>query len=782
MSARCNPRLVRGLRLAARTASLGVLALGASMLLGWLFGLPALRKLPSPWAMHPLTSLTFLLLGGSFWLQQRETPEGRSVRWSRVLALLTVALAVCELAGHLSGANVESFLHRAPLGRFLPEGLMAPNTALAMVFMGVSLLLLASTLPRFHQLAQGLAIATLVVAFLPAVGYLFQIATFTRIRAGYNPMAASSAVAFLLAATAVLASRPERAFMALLCSDRLGGRMLRRLLPALVLAPILLGLLSIWAQRAWGFDAPFGIGLMVTGLVVFTTSLLWWHSTMFERLEAALSESETKLRTLIDTSPDVIMIRDREGRYLLANPSFGRMVGRPVSEILGRTDDALFEPTTARRIRDHDRSVIASESPVSYEIAIRTPAGEDRTYDSSKYPYYAPDGTLIGVIAISRDITERKRIEEALQESEQRIRAVLENSPVFLFSVDMRGRVLLAKGKGLETLALSASEVAGHDITEAFHAFPAFGEAYRRALSGESFRASLDVSESAFDVWFTPLRGDGDSRIIGVIGVATDVTERKRLEAQLRAQYEKLKELDKLKGDFVNAVSHDLRTPLTSILGYAEFLEDEIGGALTAQQQEFVSQIAKSTKRLEGMVNDLLDFARLDAGTFRLHCEDADLVGRVRDLVDSLRPQAEEHGLTLQLELPRGPLMRVLDPQRIDRVLANLIGNALKFTPEGGRVVVSLAEDGEGLLCEVADTGIGIAPEDLPKLFQRFSQLEAGARMKSGTGLGLSISKAQVEAHGGRIGVRSVPGKGSTFWFRLPRGVPAPCRREPRAS
>ena len=260
------------------------------------------------------------------------------------------------------------------------------------------------------------------------------------------------------------------------------------------------------------------------------------------------------------------------------------------------------------------------------------------------------------------------------------------------------------------------------------------------------------------------------------------MTERKRLEAQLRAQYEKLKELDKLKGDFVNAVSHDLRTPLTSILGYAEFLEDEIGGALTAQQQEFVSQIAKSTKRLEGMVNDLLDFARLDAGTFRLHCEDADLVGRVRDLVDSLRPQAEEHGLTLQLELPRGPLMRVLDPQRIDRVLANLIGNALKFTPEGGRIVVSLAEDGEGLLCEVADTGIGIAPEDLPKLFQRFSQLEAGARMKSGTGLGLSISKAQVEAHGGRIGVRSVPGKGSTFWFRLPRGVPAPCRREPRAS
>ncbi|MNK52927.1 Alkaline phosphatase synthesis sensor protein PhoR [compost metagenome] len=663
MSARCNPRYVRGLHLAARIASLGVLALGAVMLTGWLIGHPALRDLPSAWAMHPLTALTFLLLGGASWLQQGEPVSERSMCWGRAMALLAVVLASCELTGHLSGASVENWLHRAPLGRFLPEGLMAPNTALAMVFMGVSLLLLPSTFPRLCRLAQTMAIAAMVVAFLPAVGYLFQIATFTRLRAGYNPMAATSALGFLFAGAAVLASHPERTFMALLCSDRLGGRMLRRLLPALVLAPILLGLLGIWAQRAWGFDAPFGIGLMVTGLVVFTTSLLWWHSSIFERLEAALSDSETKLRTLIDASPDVIMIRDREGRYLLANPAFGRMVGLPLSGILGRTDDAIFEPATARRIQEHDRRVIASESPLSDEIAIRTPAREDRIYDSSKYPYYAPDGTLSGVMAISRDITERKR-----------------------------------------------------------------------------------------------------------------------LEAQLRGQYEKLKELDKLKGDFVNAVSHDLRSPLTSILGYAEFLEDEIGGALTLQQQEFVSQIEKSTKRLEGMVTDLLDFARLDAGTFRLHCEEADLVGRIRDLVDSLRPQAEEHRLTLQTELPGEPLMRVLDPQRIDRVLANLIGNALKFTPEGGRILVKLAEDGEGLLCEVTDTGIGIAPEDLPKLFQRFTQLEAGARMKAGTGLGLSISKAQVEAHGGWIGVRSAPGKGSTFWFRLPYGVPPQCRRESRAS
>jgi PAS domain S-box-containing protein len=261
-------------------------------------------------------------------------------------------------------------------------------------------------------------------------------------------------------------------------------------------------------------------------------------------------------------------------------------------------------------------------------------------------------------------------------------------------------------------------------------------------------------------------------------GTLVDITERKEAEHErarllIREQATQVelaaaKELDRLKDQFVNAVSHDLRTPLTSIKGYAEFLEDELGGPLTPQQGEFVQQIEMGAKRLERLVNDLLDFARLEAGTFHLNFEDADLGQKVQDIIQSLRPQAEDARLKLEAVLPATPLVARMDPQRVEQVLSNLIGNALKFTPEGGRIEVRARIEGEHLLCEVEDTGEGIAPEDLPRLFQRFGQLESGTKKKGGTGLGLSISKTIIDAHGGHIGVRSQKGVGSTFWFTLP--------------
>ncbi len=238
--------------------------------------------------------------------------------------------------------------------------------------------------------------------------------------------------------------------------------------------------------------------------------------------------------------------------------------------------------------------------------------------------------------------------------------------------------------------------------------------------------------------------------------------------AELEAAYEHLKELDRLKSNFVNSVTHELRTPLTSIIGYTEFLEDEIGGPVTPMQREFVTQIERGARRLEYLLNDLLDFARLEAGTFKLRLESASFSDKVREVVESLKPQVDEARLRLEVSLPEEPLILRMDPQRIGQVLINLLGNALKFTPAEGRIQVRARLEQERLLCEVEDTGPGIAPEDIPKLFQRFRQLDAGVSKGKGTGLGLSISKALVEAHGGAIGVRSELGKGSTFWFELP--------------
>ncbi len=241
-----------------------------------------------------------------------------------------------------------------------------------------------------------------------------------------------------------------------------------------------------------------------------------------------------------------------------------------------------------------------------------------------------------------------------------------------------------------------------------------------------------------------------------------------REEQAAQAEAAALKNLDRLRTQFVNAVSHELRIPLTTIIGYVEFLEDELGGPLTDRQAEFVGQVRQGAVRLARLVDDLLDFARIEAGTFSLRVETTDFGAKVLDILESFRPQAEETEVTIAADLPPEPLAIPMDSHRIGQVLSNLIGNAIKFTPPGGKITITVRADGRHVYCEVRDTGAGIPHDEFAKLFKPFSQLPAGKKL-GGTGLGLSITKSLVEAHGGKVGIRSKLGEGSTFWFSLPR-------------
>lgn len=502
------------------------------------------------------------------------------------------------------------------------------------------------------------------------------------------------------------------------------------------------------------------------------------HFEITERrlAQRASAAALLRLRRLLDTLPDIVYELDLEGRLRDWNRALEVVTGYSRAELDGRRVLELFV--------EADRPVItqaiatkAQGEQSDVEGRLRTKAGHLRLYHWIGRPLVDERGVLRGATGIGRDIT-------AQREAEQRLK---------------RSEAMLAEAQRLAHLGGWEWQISRNCLRwsdEVYRIFglepetftPSWAVLLERVLPEDRDRLRREVeaaiqARSPIEIEYRIMRPDGSIRVIlgrghviaedgdhdlRLLGTIQDITEIKALDQQIRLQYEELKELDRLKGAFVNSVTHELRTPLTSIMGYAEFLEDEIGGPLTPQQHQFVTELQRGAKRLESLLNDLLDFARLEAGTFKLTIREADLKEKIREALESLMPQATEAKVNLIAEFSPEPLRIVADHERLGQVLINLIGNAIKFTPPGGTIKVRACREGDQVRCEVIDTGIGIAAKDLPKLFRRFTQLEPGIRTGSGAGLGLSISKSIVDAHGGQIGVESELGKGSTFWFVLP--------------
>ena len=243
-----------------------------------------------------------------------------------------------------------------------------------------------------------------------------------------------------------------------------------------------------------------------------------------------------------------------------------------------------------------------------------------------------------------------------------------------------------------------------------------------------------------------------------------------RMNDELRRVYKELETASEHKSDFLASMSHELRTPLNAIIGFSQLLRERISGDINAKQEEYLDDILTSGNHLLALINDVLDLSKVEAGHVELQVAPFSLQDALERGISMVRGRATSDGVQVMFHANGSPTIVTGDERRVRQVIFNLLSNAVKFTPSGGRVDVTATHaDGEARI-SVADTGGGIAADDLERIFEEFQQTEAGARLQEGTGLGLALSKRYVELHGGRIWCDSVVGKGSTFVFTLPLG------------
>jgi two-component system sensor histidine kinase/response regulator len=500
--------------------------------------------------------------------------------------------------------------------------------------------------------------------------------------------------------------------------------------------------------------------------------------TVRKRAEEALRESEILYHSLVENLPQNIFRKDAQERFTFANNRFCETLGKPLADIIGRTDFDFFPTEFAEKYQRDDQRVMQTGKSFETIEAYQAPDGKHYV-QVVKTPLYDPNGKVMGIQGMFYDVTERKKTEEQLAFERDLLRALLDHVPDRIYFKDTDSKFLrcsLAMGK---RLGLDDPEQVVGKTDFDFHpkdkAKEFFDDEQRIILTGQPLinKVEEQTGTDGKKIWASvtkvPTRNRAGS-VTGIIGISRDISALKRAEEQLAVARDAALESARLKSEFLATVSHEIRTPMNGIIGMTGLLLET---SLDEQQKDFAETIHSSAETLLNIINDILDFSKIEAGRLTFETIDFDLRDVAEETMELLAHRAHAKGVELACLIPEDvPTALRGDPVRIRQILMNLVGNAVKFT-ERGEVVMRIesqgeAEDSVALQIEVKDTGIGIAPEMQARVFSAFTQADGSTTRKyGGTGLGLSISKQLVELMGGDIGMHSQPKQGSTFWFNL---------------
>ena len=493
-----------------------------------------------------------------------------------------------------------------------------------------------------------------------------------------------------------------------------------------------------------------------------------------QRSEGALRESEARFRSFMDHAPFSMLVKDVEGRFQMVNRGIEATWGKTAAEILGRRVGDLSQGPGVDIVEAMDREVVESGRAVAREVHFAD-LGEGWNYEV-KFPIKDSTGRVVAIGGIAVDISDKKKAELDLQASEARFRGFMEHAPVEMVVKDIEGRYVMISRAVEEIWDRTAAEILGRRSSEIT---PSAGATIAEAMDREVIETGRSVakeihfpgwrSEWAYAVKF-PIK-DADGRVVAIGSVALDFTDKKHTEQELMHAKEQAELANHAKSQFLANMSHELRTPLNAILGFSQIIRRQLYGPVGSDKYlEYAQDIWDSGEHLLGIVNSVLDTSKIEAGSFKLDeapCDVADIVDAAIRMVEE---RAHRGGLAVEQHVAPGLRPILADERACRQILINLLGNSVKFTPTGGKVTATaaIAPDGS-LLIQVADNGIGIAPEDIDKVFERFSQVDGSyTRRHSGTGLGLHLTKKLVELHGGTIRLESEVGVGTTVSVTLP--------------
>jgi PAS domain S-box-containing protein len=551
------------------------------------------------------------------------------------------------------------------------------------------------------------------------------------------------------------------------------------------------------------------IGLIQTGIdsmiekVSEVNRLMSWEIEQRKSTEQALRESQAILTNVLDNSPSAIFAKDLTWHITLASQQLAKLFNLPQQKIIGKPDYALF--SNVEELRKIDKQVIKTQKPVIAEESI-TWGGKEYTYWTTTFPLFDVHHKLYGIGGILTDISDRKQAEAELKDREIRYRNLFNSSPISLWEQDfsqVKIQIDYLRTTGVSNFekyfahhpeqvyqlldlieiinvneatlklyqAQNKTELMQHLANLMIDAYESFSALFFALSQGhnhfetETIHRTLKGNKIHVAVQYSVVSGF-EASYEKVLALIIDITERKKFEARLQQAKEAAEVANHAKSTFLANMSHELRTPLNGILGYAQILSrDE---TLSKKQYDGIQVIQRSGDYLLNLINDVLDLAKIEAGRIELFVKPFDFEEFINGIVDLFKMRVMQKGIDFEYKaLSNLPRTLEGDEKRLRQILINLLGNAVKFT-ESGCVTLKVAYDEQHVMhFEVLDTGIGIAKDEIDKIFLPFQQVGHDDYKAQGTGLGLSITHELIEKMGGKLQVQSQLSKGTRFWFDL---------------